>query len=52
LLAEFERGELTAADAVQRVAAKLERRVTPQFVERLCESLAQWIEVGILLGSR
>jgi hypothetical protein len=52
LLAEFERGERTAADAVQWVASKLERRVTPQFVERLCESLAQWIEVGILLGSR
>jgi hypothetical protein len=52
LLAEFQSGERTAADGVQHVAARLGRRVTPQFVDHLCESLAQWIEVGIVVGSR
>lgn len=52
LLVEFQRSERSAAEAVQHVASQLGRRVTPQFVERLCESLAQWIEVGIVLGSR
>jgi hypothetical protein len=52
LLAEFQRGERNAADGVQQVAVRLGRRVTPQFVDHLCESLAQWIEVGILVGSR
>ena len=52
LLEDFLRGEVTAAESVQRIAARLGRQVTPQFVERLCESLAQWIEVGILVGSR
>jgi hypothetical protein len=52
LLAEFQRGERSAADGVQQVAAQLRRRVTPQFVDHLCESLAQWIEVGIVVGSR
>jgi hypothetical protein len=52
LLAEFSRGQRSAADGVQQVAAQLGRRVTPQFVDHLCESLAQWIEVGIVVGSR
>jgi hypothetical protein len=52
LLAEFQRAERTAADGVQHVASRLGRRVTPQFVDHLCESLAQWIEVGIVVGSR
>jgi hypothetical protein len=52
LLAEFRRGERSAADGVQHVASALGRRVTPQFVDHLCESLAQWIEVGIVVGSR
>jgi hypothetical protein len=52
LLAEFQRAECSAADGVQAVAKQLGRRVTPQFVDHLCESLAQWIEVGILVGSR
>lgn len=52
LLADFARGEITATESVQRVATALGRQLTPQFVERLCESLAQWIEVGILVGSR
>ncbi len=52
LLADFARQEVTAIESVQRVASKLGRQVTPQFVDRLCDSLAQWIEVGILLGSR
>jgi len=52
LLAEFQRAQCSAADGVQRVAKQLGRRVTQQFVDHLCESLAQWIEVGILLGSR
>jgi hypothetical protein len=52
LLAEFQRAEQSAADGVQQVATKLGRRVTPQFVDHLCESLAQWIEVGIVVGSR
>jgi hypothetical protein len=52
LLEEFQRGERSAADGVQHVAVRIGRRVTPQFVDHLCESLAQWIEVGILVGSR
>jgi hypothetical protein len=52
LLEDFQRGDATASDSVQRVARRLGARVTPQYVERLCETLAQWIEVGILLGSR
>lgn len=52
LLADFQRAEVCATESVQRVAAQLGRKVTPKFVERLCESLAQWIDVGILLGSR
>ena len=52
LLAEFQRAERSATEAVQHIAAQLGRRVTPEFVDRLCGSLAQWIEVGILLGSR
>jgi hypothetical protein len=52
LLQEFQRARSTAADGVQRVAKQLGRRVTQQFVDHLCESLAQWIEVGILVGSR
>jgi hypothetical protein len=52
LLAEFQRADRSAADGVQQVATKLGRRVTPQFVDHLCESLAQWIEVGIVVGSR
>jgi hypothetical protein len=52
LLEEFQRARSSAADGVQRVAKQLGRRVTPQFVDHLCESLAQWIEVGILVGSR
>jgi hypothetical protein len=52
LLEEFQRAERSAADGVQQVAKKLGRRVTQEFVDHLCESLAQWIEVGILVGSR
>ena len=52
LLQDFQRGDATATESVQRVATRLGRQVTPQFVERFCESLAQWIEVGILVGSR
>lgn len=52
LLAEFQRADRSAADGVAHVAAKLGRKVTPQFVDHLCESLAQWIEVGIVVGSR
>lgn len=52
LLAEFQRAERTAADGVQQVAKALKRRMTQEFVDHLCESLAQWIEVGILVGSR
>lgn len=52
LLAEFQRAERNAADGVQHVAKQLGRRVTQQFVDHLCESLAQWIEVGIVVGSR
>jgi hypothetical protein len=52
LLEDFQRGDATASDSVQRVARRLGAKVTPQYIERLCETLAQWIEVGILLGSR
>jgi hypothetical protein len=52
LLAEFQAAERSAADGVQHVAKQLGRRVTQAFVDHLCESLAQWIEVGIVVGSR
>lgn len=52
LLAEFQRGERSAADGVAHVASELGRKVNPEFVDHLCESLAQWIEVGIVVGSR
>lgn len=52
LLAEFQRAERTAGEGVQQVAKQLKRRLTQEFVDHLCESLAQWIEVGILVGSR
>ena len=52
LLADFQRADAIASESVQRVARSLGAKVTPQYVERLCETLAQWIEVGILLGSR
>jgi hypothetical protein len=52
LLDDFRRGDAAASASVQRVARRLGARVTPQYIERLCETLAQWIEVGILLGSR
>ncbi|HKU42858.1 MAG TPA: putative DNA-binding domain-containing protein [Polyangiales bacterium] len=52
LLADFVRGDVTAAQSVQRVAEQLGAKVSERFVERLCEALAQWIDVGILLGSR
>lgn len=52
LLREFERGQLSASQAVTAVAKRLRRRVDAAFVDGLCASLAQWIEIGILLGSR
>jgi hypothetical protein len=52
LLEDFQRGDASASGCVQRVALRLGAKVTPQYIERLCETLAQWLEVGILLGSR
>ena len=52
LLEDFQRGDASASECVQRVARRLGAKVTPQYIERLCETLAQWIELWILLGSR
>jgi hypothetical protein len=52
LLRDFALGRCTAAESVPRVAAQLGQTVTPSYVEAVCETLAQWLESGILLGSR
>ena len=52
LLRDFMHGRRSAAESVPRVAAQLGQAVTPQYVEAVCETLAQWLESGILLGSR
>jgi hypothetical protein len=52
LLQRWQRGAETVAESVQQLAAERAFRVDAQFVDGLCASLAQFIEVGIVLGSR
>ena len=52
LLERVQRERLPVADAVRQVTAERGIEVDAAFVDRLCGSIAQLIEAGIVLGSR
>jgi hypothetical protein len=52
LLQRWQCGTQTVAESVQQVSAERKIRVDAKFVDGLCAALAQFIEVGIVLGSR
>ena len=52
LLTQLCAGERTASEIVRQLAAAAGVRIDAGYLERVCETLAQFIEVGIVLGSR
>lgn len=52
LLVRFERGAETVTDAIQHVARDRGVAVDQRFVDGLCTVLADFLERGVLLGSR
>jgi hypothetical protein len=52
LLSRLCSGRETVTESVNRLAAEQGARVDARYVDGLCEALAQFLEVGILLGSR
>jgi hypothetical protein len=52
LLTQLCAGERTASEIVRQLAAASGVRIDAAYLERVCETLAQFIEVGIVLGSR
>lgn len=52
LLVLLRTGSESVTESVNRLAAAQGARVDARYVDGLCETLAQFLEVGILLGSR
>jgi hypothetical protein len=52
LLQGWQRGDCTVAESVQRLGKARAIRIDGAFVDALCTTLAQFIEIGIVLGSR
>jgi len=52
LLARLSAGERTASEIVRQLAAAAGVRIDAVYLDGLCATLAQFIEVGIVLGSR
>ena len=52
LLARFERGADTVTAAIQNVAAERGIAVDPGFIDGLCTVLADFLDRGVILGSR
>lgn len=48
----FEQGTLTVRDAVVGAATERNAAIHPRFLEALAETLAQWIELGVVHGVR
>jgi hypothetical protein len=52
LLQRWQRADATVAQTVQQLAEQRAQRIDAAFVDALCTTLAQFIELGIVLGSR
>jgi hypothetical protein len=52
LLQRWQRAEATVAQTVQQLGEQRAQRIDAAFVDALCTTLAQFIELGIVLGSR
>jgi hypothetical protein len=52
LLRHLQAEEVTVTDAVRTVAERTGTPLGPKFVEDLCGALANFIERGVILGSR
>jgi hypothetical protein len=52
LLSRLCSGSETVTESVNRLAAEQGTRIDARYVDGLCEALAQFLELGILLGSR
>jgi len=52
LLSQLQAGPVTVTDAVRAVAERTGAELTQRFVEELCGALANFIERGVILGSR
>jgi hypothetical protein len=52
LLTRLCTGSETVTESVNRLAAAQGARIDARYIDGLCETLAQFLEVGILLGSR
>jgi hypothetical protein len=52
MLTRFQAADASVSEIVQRMAAEQGVRVDASYVDALCTTLAQFLEVGIVLGSR